>query len=766
MNTDFAKISQKIIFGLVAVAALGVPLFFLPLTSEFFETNKFILVLALTAAGSILWAARTWTEKKVAFTQTPLTLPLIILTAATAIAAAASIDQFTSLVGAHGRPWPSLLALTTLTVFYFLASSTLTTRKQVETILWLTIAATTVASVVAIFSYFEAFFPPQFAQIRSFNPLGVVNRLALLQAMIIPAAAALAIFTRDRLVKIAAGLVTIIMVISFVLINLPQAYLGLATGAAVLAMVTTRVKLDKVAKTTGLVLAGIFGLILIIRFTPPLAQALIFDQEKLDTPKEITLSQNAGWEIASQVLGKRPILGAGPANYAPIFTQLKPQTLNTGNLWSVRFEKSSSEITEIVATTGIVGVLAFLLLVAVILRFLYLIIVKGRQPQLALPAACGVVAFLASTLVATASFATTFTFFLLLALLAAAAKAADQGQVFDVSLTIETAKQKLAWFPLGGNLGMVRTSSPEARAKSQVLPSIFVIIVLLGAFLAIRYQVAAYRAEYFYRQALLASQRNDGNATVSFLQKALRENPRIDTYHRLLSQTALAAAVNLSRQQELTDNQKQLLAQLTQVAIDQGKVASGYQILPLRLPGIAAANVANWESLAAVYQALIGVAGGADVHAVNTLSQAVALDPQNPILHDRLGLLYQKLTNLDLAQRKFEDATIVKGDFGPGHYHLARVLIEKKGEAARIVTELNLAKQFLPENDPARPDIEKLLPEYTQKLQEQQKAATASPSPTPVSPTPTPTPPPPAGGSPRPSPSPTPPPSPTPSPSL
>ncbi len=295
---------------------------------------------------------------------------------------------------------------------------------------------------------------------------------------------------------------------------------------------------------------------------------------------------------------------------------------------------------------------------------------------------------------------------------------------------------------------LIKTEVGAKGARSQVLPAIFALVVVVSSFLALTYQVNAYRADYFYRQSLLAARSNDGNRTVGFLQKALSANPQVDTYHQLLSQTALNAAVNLASRGNLNDNEKQILTQLAQAAIDQGKVASGYQILPLKVPGISAADVVNWETLSSVYQVLIGSVSGADVHAVNTLAQAIALDPENPILHDRLGQLYQRLNNLDLAQRKFEDATVVKGDWGPGHYHLAKILIEKKGDVPTIVNELTLAKRLLPADDPARDDINKNLDTYNTQLRDLQEKATqqnqqpqpspsASPQPS-ASPSPTP----------------------------
>jgi len=410
------------------------------------------------------------------------------------------------------------------------------------------------------------------------------------------------------------------------------------------------------------------------------------------------------------------------------------------NLWVVRFEKPSSDFTEIVTTMGIFGTLAYLLFAVVILRFVWTLVFKSQNNAIYLPLSAAIIGFLVSNFIAVSSLATIIPFFVGLALLAILAKATNENFVYDVSVELATLRGKFSWFPIGTTNDLIKTSPEGKGTKSQILPSIFLIVVLVISAVALRYQVNAYRAEYAYRQSIISARSNNGNQTVAALQNALRANPRVDTYHRVLSQISLNAALNLGAQPgQLDQNQQRLLLQLAQVAIDQGKVASGYQILPLRLPGISAANVANWETLAAVYQSMIGAINGSDVHAVNTLSQAVALDPQNPILHDRLGLLYQRINNKDLAQRKFEDSIIVKGDFGPAHYHLAQILIDTKGDVARIVNELNLAKRLLPENDQALQDIDKNLETYNKQLQELQAQnaqnrtnSQANPSPSPL----------------------------------
>lgn len=778
MKESFLKFSGNAIFGIVVLAAASAPLFFIPTTFEFFEFNKFTLVLVLAIVGLLLWGLRMVLQKKFSFTRTPFDIPLLLLLVVYFIASFSSIDQYISFVGQIGRPWPSFFSLATLAALFFMATSNLKTKKQVDVILQVLVGSTVAASIAAVVSYFGAFIPLDFAKIRSFNTLGSPNSLAALQAIVLPITIALIAFNHRKLQRIAFTLSAAVMVVSLILINFVPAYLALTAGILILTVYSMQNKITRPAKVSLLAIVALSVGLAIVRYVPPLANVTINklvtnadpnapQDQRFDTPKNLALPQRVGWDISASTIGKRPLFGTGPGTFQFAYSQLRPRVTNDNKNWAVRFDKSSSDFTENITTTGIVGTIAFLLLIVATLRFAWTLLFKNKNGLIYLPLASAIIVFAVSTFLTTSSFSIALVFFVLAAAISTIAKTQDERHVSEMTIEVATLKNSLNWIPGGDKLGVLKsTSGSKNSSKSQLLPLIFLIIIAVASVFAGWFQVNAWQGEYFYRQALLSAAQNNGNKTIEFLQKAIAKNPRPDSYHRTLAQTALNAAVTLNAQKDLKDDQKNLLGQLAQVAVDQAKVSSGYQILPLKLPGISSANPSNWETLASVYQALIGSIQGSDVHATNTLAQAVALDPQNPLLHDKLGQLYQKLNNLDLAQRKFEDSIITKGDFGPGHYHLAKVLIEKKSDAARIVNELNLAKRFLPKEDPAMDEINRLTDEYNQKVQEAQSQSqnqtedpNASPNPG-ASPNPSPS------GSPKPSPTPIPSVSPIPSPSL
>lgn len=758
MKDNLVKLCENLIFIIICLAAVAIPLFFLPTTTEFFEYNKFALLLTLTIAGYLLWALKMILSSRAVFTRTPIDLPIIIFLIIYFISSLTSLDQYISFFGYHTKIWPSFLPFAAVAAFFYLAVTNIKSKAQITTLLWLLILGTTVASLIAIFSYFGAYVPIEFAKNRSFNPMGSVQSLALLQALIIPLTALWSIYGRDNSLKVAAIATTCVQITSFILLNVPFAYVGLVAGVLILAISPLRHKLTTSQQGNAALLVIFAILILVVRFVPQVSEGTLYawitDKSKdvsvaqtIDTPKERTLSFKAAWDVSASAIGKRPVLGTGPATYQFVYSQLKPRFVNSSDDWAIRFEKSASFFTELMATVGIIGVLAFLIFLTAIVRLIIYLAVKSSNTIAYLALCAAALSYLVNIFFMPITFASAAALFLILALMSALAKFNSEEPVYDVSVELATLKNRFAWLPLGSSAGIIKTETGVKGPKSQVLPVIFALFVVIISVYLLFNLVAAYRAEYLFRQSLLSARSNDGNRAVDFLQKAIAANPGVDTYHRTLSATALNAAINLSRQRDLSSEQRQLLANLAQVAIDQGKVASGYQILPLKVPGISSANVANWESLSQAYQALIGSVGGSDTHAVNTLAQAVALDPENPSLHFRLGNLYERLQNLDLAQRKYEDAIVVKGDYGPAHYSLANLLIQRNGEVTRIVNELTFAKRFLPGDDPAKGDIDKKLDEYNKKLRELQESqnqqssqnAQASPSPD-TSPTPSPSP--------------------------
>src|SRR3989338_79314 len=69
------------LFFLMAVPA-AIPLFYLPLTTDFYQFNKLVLFYVLTGLGVLSWLIYSISAKTVRLTLSPVLLPFFLLAAA------------------------------------------------------------------------------------------------------------------------------------------------------------------------------------------------------------------------------------------------------------------------------------------------------------------------------------------------------------------------------------------------------------------------------------------------------------------------------------------------------------------------------------------------------------------------------------------------------------------------------------------------------------------------------------------------------------
>jgi tetratricopeptide (TPR) repeat protein len=194
----------------------------------------------------------------------------------------------------------------------------------------------------------------------------------------------------------------------------------------------------------------------------------------------------------------------------------------------------------------------------------------------------------------------------------------------------------------------------------------------------------ALAAELSFKQAVDALAQGDGQTTYDKVRGAIRLNPNVDRYHSTFSQINLAIARNLAQKQDLTDAERTTLTQLVQQAINEGKAAVA---LNLQRAG-------NWEVLAQTYRAIMPIAEGADAFAIQSYSQAVALDPFNPNLRINLGGIYYGMKNYDDAVKVLELAVTTKPDLANGHYNLAFAYRDQK-ELEKAIQQMTLVLSLI-----------------------------------------------------------------------
>ena len=382
--------------------------------------------------------------------------------------------------------------------------------------------------------------------------------------------------------------------------------------------------------------------------------------------KPVLLPYWAGWAIVAEGLKyiKTALFGVGPANYVSAFTQWKPIGLNATSVWNLRFSVSSNYFFQLAGEIGLIGLLAYI--------FFSLSLVKKVFANLI-----------------DITHQVKFWLYALVSIL-----------VLELLLPTNTSLLFLTVVLTA----LVGSRLPNARIISErsVIFSAVLSIVITAVFLVVLYFGSrAYLADMIFNKAVVAVQTNQAEPAYNKNIQALQFNPYFDLYHITYSQTNLALAQGLARQEKIDDATRSNISTFIQQSIREAKAAVA----------INPTKAANWENLATVYRNIINIADGADAWTTQVYQQAIALDPTNPLLRLNLGGVYYALGRYDAAIDQFRIAVQLKNDYANGYYNLS-VAYRDKGELQNALAAMQEVVRLVPADnadfDRARKELEDL----------------------------------------------------------
>ena len=505
------KVIESIVAWTITALAFLLPIFFLPTTTNFYDPNKYLLVIIATIIVAISWSIQSFIKKNARITITPFTTPMILLSLVYIISAL--VSQPNTVEAFMGRG----LLIPLLTLLFIGSTSILSTKKIVNRVLYASISSATLLSFTAIFqslggsvsTLLNNLFGTTIPDTLAFSPAG--SPLALL-TYIIPVflASLLIAFTRkEGLEKIALFLLSAVM-------------LG--------------------------------GLVINVIFVAPGA-----DNSPLILPIK------TGYSIAIETLKqplKTALFGYGPEGFLNAYTHIKPASTNALETWSIRYSTSSNELFTIVTTIGALGLFAWIFLIKQVLKsfnqtsatnelkIIKLITMALFLMQLLLPSN---ILLLAST-------------YLFLILWATELKDRSSRAVKDISLGLMEIERLRP--------GEKQTLEGEKLNQSQFVSFAIIIPLLVGVVFLSYFTKRAYSAEMFFRKSLVATLQNDGTNTYEYQRQAIQQNPYVGGYHRTYAITNLQLASAIAAKGEnLSDQDRDNVAQLIQQAIREAKAA-------------------------------------------------------------------------------------------------------------------------------------------------------------------------------------------------
>ncbi|MBI2594200.1 hypothetical protein HYW39_00720, partial [Candidatus Curtissbacteria bacterium] len=427
----------------------------------------------VVVAGTILFGIKALLVQAVRLRRTPFDLPVGLFGVATFLSAIFALNRYDSLISFV----PFLFSI----ILFFLITNNVKRAKDVLFLKSGLIVGSIVISVITLLSYLKIYVIPfAFTKNQAFTPMGTLFDQALFLIVVLSLCLYLSWPALKRRV-VEKGRLVFVLGALFVLIGTAVTIIGLVT----------------------------------------LQKPIILPYQVGFQTAFAAISQDSGRVIQGF------LMGSGLGTYFTDFTRFKPVTINADQaLWNLSFLRSSSFVLELIATTGLLGIISFLFLIYRILRsrplFIPLLIIVAFAMFLPL------------------SFSNLVLFFVILGLYSAqqGLSERERARFFDVELKLVTLKK-----------GVFALTDPESKGNSEYenfLPvSIFVITVIFAGligFVSVRFLVA----DYLFQQSFVAAQANDAQKTYQFQVRAINMFPQRDGFHRIFSQLNLTLANNLA----------------------------------------------------------------------------------------------------------------------------------------------------------------------------------------------------------------------------
>ena len=689
-------IEEKIDRQLVRLIRMGfvllllfVPLYFAFDTKELFEFNKMLAVYLLAIVITGAWLARMVVQRRFIWQATALDIPLLLFLISQLLSTIFSIHPYTSLLGYYSRFHGGLLSTISYLLLYW-SFVTHVRKKDLSAYFFSALIGGFLVTLYAIPEHFghspscllisdwrtfDASCWKQDVQSRVFATFGQPNWLAAYVITLLPLSSLLAFLTQRLSARLFAALTTLTLFLTLLFTQSRSGLLGLAVGVAVAGVLGTlylaRQKKLRVIGNRIFLRRALYTLL-------PVCIALLFFGS-IYTPSLQTLLQRTApvisenqtevvvnrldvggsssaeirkivWRGALAVWKRYPWLGSGVETFAYSYYLDRPVEHNQVSEWNFLYNKAHNEFLNLLATTGIVGLLTYsaILLTAgvVTLRQVTMTAANRLDTATAIALWSGIVALSTSNFFGFSTVMVTVLLFFYLAILNLMTEKARSSPTNLAQPPIKNLRLS-SWVNLAiiaGFTGMLvfsvlqtrRADVAYARGSAETEQHLWE-----AAFqnLTTAHTLAPLEAQYSdtlaltYAQAAIALGLS-GDATsasqlattaISLSDQTLTNNPEQRNFYKTRAQIFL------------------LLAQLDPLFFSQARAALETAI------GLAPTDAKTMYNLG-----IISGNQGDTAAAVKWLQQAVAAKPDYDSAHWELGKQLLQLENYSAAANKFE----------------------------------------------------------------------------------------------------------------
>jgi len=356
-----------------------------------------ILVYFITTLISFFWLIRMIQEKKIIFNKTPLDTPFILFFISQLISTIFSIHPRTSWLGYYSRFNGGLLSIITYLVLYYAFVSNIY-RKELKNIFITIFFSSILVSIYGILEHFGHSFScllapgvkqfsvncwKQDVQTRVFASFGQPNWLAAYAILLLPVGMILTMQKKySKNIKIFFGVSSIMLFVVLLFTKSRSGILGLITGLVTLGIGLgwlAKKKKQKLLLNKQTILTLVITFIFIILtfgtpFTPSISKILhqttnINSNSQKDV-NNITPPPQGGtksgdirkivWKGGLNVWKRYPLIGSGVETFAYSYYLDRPKEHNDVSEWDFLYNKAHNELINLLANSGIFGLLTYL----------------------------------------------------------------------------------------------------------------------------------------------------------------------------------------------------------------------------------------------------------------------------------------------------------------------------------------------------------------------------------------------------------------------
>lgn len=386
------------------------------------------------------------------------------------------------------------------------------------------------------------------------------------------------------------------------------------------------------------------------------------------TVLDVRPSWQSTLSVGKQVYATSPIVGSGPTTFVSEWLKYRDTTLNQTIFWNIDFNSGIGFIPTSFITTGLIGVLAWLLL-AIALLYLgvrTIILKTTSDPYLHYVTVLSFAAAVYLGIVAFASNAGSITLALLFVFIGLFAS------------TLRYAPGKLQW-------GVIFSKSPRIGFVIVFALTIVLLASIVGAYTVVERYLAeldVVKATAALATGDLATARSAANGSIALV-------PSSDAY-RLQARVAQGEMSKIANDSTLT-------ATVAQQNF-QSELASGITAA-LSATRIAPDEYQNWTTLGDLYATVVPLnVQGAYDNALSAYQKAADLNPTSP-------LIPYSIAQVDISGNKAADARTaltrsitLKQDYTPAIFLLSQLEVAT-GNIADALKAAEAAAYFTP-NDP------------------------------------------------------------------